>query len=144
MRKIIQGKAYDTETSTIVGEWDNKVGITDFTYFHEALYRKRTGEYFIHGEGNAQSKYAVHRYGMWDGGEAITPLSYEDARRWAEEHLTAHFYEAEFGEVTEDDSQVVASYRVAASTKAAIQREAARTGETQGQVIDRLAKALGN
>lgn len=32
---------------------------------------------------------------------------------------------------------------VSASTKASIQREAARTGETQGQVIDRLAKALG-
>ena len=143
MRKIINGKAYDTATAAIGGEWDNEVGVTDFTYYHEALYRKRTGEYFIHGEGNAQSKYAVHRYGMWGSGEAITPLSYEEARQWAEDKLTAHFYEAEFGEVVEDDSQVVASYRVSASTKAAIQREAARTGETQGQVIDRLAKALG-
>lgn len=143
MRKIINGKAYDTDTATIVGEWDNEVGVTDFTYYHEALYRKRTGEYFIHGEGNAQSKYAVHRYGMWGSGEAITPLSYEGARQWAEDKLIAHYYEAEFGEVVEDDSQVVASYRVSASTKAAIQREAARTGETQGQVIDRLAKALG-
>ena len=79
---------------------------------------------------------------MWGSGEAITPLSYEEARQWAEDKLTAHYYEAEFGEVVEDDSQVVASYRVSASTKAAIQREAARTGETQGQVIDRL-KALG-
>lgn len=143
MRKIINGKAYDTDTAVIVGEWDNGAGYSDFGWYREELYRKRTGEYFVWGEGHAASKYATHSYGAFQSGEAITPLSYEDARKWAEEKLTAGRYEREFGEVIEDESQVVASYRVSASTKAAIQREAARTGETQGQVIDRLAKALG-
>ena len=57
MKKIINGKLYDTSTAHLVGEWDNQLyGNPD--YAAESLYRKRTGEFFLHGEGGARSRYA--------------------------------------------------------------------------------------
>lgn len=101
MKKIINGKMYNTETAKRVGEWDNgRYG--DFGYCSESLYQKKTGEFFLYGEGGAMSKYVVY-YGpnSWGGGEAITPLTEQSAKKWAEDHITAEEYEAIFGEVDE-------------------------------------------
>ena len=48
------------------------------------------------------SKYVVY-YGpnSWGGGAAITPLTEQSAKKWAEDHITAEEYEAIFGEVDE-------------------------------------------
>lgn len=142
MRKIIEGKSYDTDTAALVGEWSAECCPTDFEWFREELYRKRTGEYFVWGEGGPQSRYAVHRYGSWSGSEAITPISYEDARKWAERHLTADEYESEFGEVEEDGSQVVLGVRVSAAAKAALARKASETGRTQSEIVDELLLSI--
>ena len=45
MKKIINGKTYNTETAKEISEWSEGV-YRDFTYIGETLYRKRTGEYF--------------------------------------------------------------------------------------------------
>lgn len=102
MKKIINGKRYDTETAEKIGVWDNARSISDFDCCEETLYRKRTGEFFIHGGGGARTKYASESYGMYGWGEAITPLTYDEAREWAETHLDADRYEALFP-VTDDD-----------------------------------------
>lgn len=78
----------------------------------------------------------------WTGSEAITPLSYEDARKWVERHLNADEYEAEFGEVEEDGSQVVLGVRVSSAAKAALARKASETGRTQSEIVDELLMAL--
>lgn len=145
MRKIIDGKSYDTDKAELIGEYESEFGMSDFKWFREELYRKRTGEYFIYGEGYAQSKYAKQAYGMWRAGEAITPMSYDGARKWAEEHLGADEYEREFGIADDGDgTKVVASYRISAAARTAIQREAARTGLSLGEVVERLAATLGD
>lgn len=135
MRKIIHNKVYDTETARKVGEWDVDTSITDFDWYSEELYQKRTGEFFIYGEGNARSPYAEHAYGMWQGGEAITPVSPEQAREWAEEHLDAEDYEAEFGTPSEDGSTALIQCYIAAATKAEIDRRRFATGKTIADVI---------
>lgn len=101
-KKIINGKLYNTETATIVGEWENDYYINDFRYCEEKLYRKRTGEYFLSGEGGPLSKYRKS-YGdnSWGYGYEITPLSEKEAKQWAEDRLSADEYIAEFGEVEE-------------------------------------------
>lgn len=141
MKKIISGKKYDTTTARKVGEWENIADVRDFTYFCETLYRKRGGEYFLHGEGNAASKYCVDLGdNRWTGGERIIPLSYDSARTWAEEHLSVDEYEAEFGEVAEDEAETTTiTIRVTPATKAAFDRLAARTGRLKG---DLLAEAI--
>ena len=82
MKKVINGKMYNTETAEKVGEWDNeKYGSYD--YYGEELYRKKTGEFFIKA---------------W--GVGIEPITEEEAKKWAE-RLTGEEYEKIFGPVEE-------------------------------------------
>lgn len=48
MKKIINGKAYNTETAKELGSYWNGYPHGDFSYVCETLYVKRTGEYFLH------------------------------------------------------------------------------------------------
>ena len=59
LKKIINGKVYDIGTAEHVGEWSNEHYTNDSNYCSEDLYRKKTGEFFLHGVGGAYSKYAV-------------------------------------------------------------------------------------
>ena len=144
MKRIIDGKKYDTETAYMVGQWENMYDVSNFHYFSESLYRKRTGEYFLFGEGGAMSKYAeTVGQNQWQGGEKIIPLTYENARKWAEEHLGVDVYESEFGEVSEDDESTIAvTVRVSKSTKDAIDKLAARTGKTRGEIVSAAIAAM--
>ena len=100
MRKIINGKAYDTNTAKLLASRDNGVSPTDFSYTSEELYIKRTGEYFLYGESNANGKYARMEYGMYCGGKNITPLTKEQAMAWCEKYANDD-YEKIFGKVEE-------------------------------------------
>jgi hypothetical protein len=98
MKKIINGKLYDTDTAKEMGSWANAGGWRDFSHIEEILYRKRTGEYFLFGEGGPMTKYAVSQgQNSWSGGREIIPLSAANAREWAEEKLDADDYAAIFG-----------------------------------------------
>ncbi len=100
MRRIINGKKYDTETAELMAEYkiSNR---RDFNFLEEELYRKKTGEFFLYGEGGANSKYREEvALNEWSGGEAITPLSEDEAKRWVEAYADDE-YEAIFGEVEE-------------------------------------------
>ena len=143
MKKIINGKRYDTDTAIRVAEWENIPYVTDFSYYCEELYKKRTGEYFLHGEGNAASKYSKSvGNNTWAGSSAIIPLTYDAAREWAEEHLDADEYESEFGAVDESDETVTVSVRIPAHLKSALDRECAKSGRTQAEVIVELLATL--
>lgn len=137
MKKIIDGKVYDTTTARLVGTWEAACGRREFAWYSEALYQKRTGEYFLHGDGNATSPYRRKiDINEWRGGEGIKPLTVEEARTWAEEHLTADAYESEFGEIAEDDSRTVLSITMAASLAEQLRREAAKAGASLSAYIE--------
>jgi len=101
MRKIINGRRYDTDTAQFLG-YAGYSHPGDFSFWVERLYRKRTGEFFLYGVGGPMSKYA-RRVGLnvWSGGEEIRPLSLEEAREWVEENLDADEYEVIFEEIEE-------------------------------------------
>ena len=144
MRKIINGKAYDTEKATFVAEYDNGQWDNRFNLITETLYRKRTGEYFLHGGGGSMTHYAKScGQNSWSGGELITPLTYDQAKQWTEQHATAEEYEREFG-VVEDDMETTAALHVVISKSAwlAIQRKSAREGKTLRTIIEELAETL--
>ena len=102
MKKIINGRIYDTNTAKELGRDDQTYG--NFSDWEETLYRKSTGEYFLHGEGGPQTKYAQQvGENSWTGGEKIIPLSIESAQKWAEEHLEADDYERIFGIIEENE-----------------------------------------
>lgn len=143
MKRIINGRKYDTETAELVGSTDNGLFPHDFGYICHELYRKRTGEYFLESEGGAMTRYAERDGDGWRGGSVIEPLTYEQARAWAEEHMEADEYEAEFGEVPESDGEdVVLSVRVSPATRERLRRMAAESGRSQGAVLDELVAGV--
>lgn len=102
MKKIINGKKYDTDTAKEVGYWNNGLLCSDFCYIEETLYKKKTGEFFLCGRGGAITKYTERVSEGFSGpGKAIVPLTEDEAKKWAEDHLTVEEYEGIFGEVEE-------------------------------------------
>lgn len=100
MKKIINGKKYDTDTAKWVGGYSN--GQIGFGHCEEDLYRKKTGEFFLYGDGGPMSKYAKWTdCNTCGGGTDIIPLTEYEAKEWVEKHLDADDYEAIFGEVDE-------------------------------------------
>lgn len=101
-KKIIDRKMYDTTTAEAVGSYSNTPYQSDFQHYSETLYRKRTGEFFLYGEGGAMSPYREEiRYNEWGNGDSIIPMSEDDAKHWAETHLTGEEYVEIFGPVEE-------------------------------------------
>lgn len=102
MKKIINGRKYDTDTAVAVASYFSGSSYRDFNYVEETLYKKRTGEFFLYGEGGAMSRYSVScGDNSWCGGEAIILMSEMAARAWVEAHCTGDEYEKIFGEVEE-------------------------------------------
>lgn len=137
MKKIIGGRKYDTNTAEYLANasYSNR---NDFAYWSEDLYRKRTGEYFIHGEGGAMSRYAeAIDQNSWTGGEKIRPISEDAAKAWAEQHLTADEYERIFGAVKEDSTEKkTVSFSLKLSTIERIKSQAAKMGIPMSEYID--------
>ena len=105
MKKIIDGRKYDTDTAKEIG-YDSYSNSMDFHWWEETLYRKANGEYFLHGRGGPMSHYARQvEQNSWSGGQRIEPMTWAEARKWAEDHMSADEYEAEFGEVEEGDAK---------------------------------------
>lgn len=101
MKKIIDGKTYNTETAKVVSVWRNgEYG--NMSYVEETLYKKKTGEYFLYGESGAVGKYAK-KVGCnnWSDSAAIIPFTEDQAKEWLEEHGSAEEYIEEFGEPEE-------------------------------------------
>jgi len=106
MKKIINNKVYDTETAKLLGRADNGCGYNDFNWVRESLFRKKTGEYFLFGEGGANTRYAESvGSNSWSGGWAIFPFTVERAREWAENNLSADDYENIFGIIPEGEER---------------------------------------
>ena len=94
--KVINGKRYDTRTAELMTESYNGYNSRDFNWVHEELYRKKTGEYFLAGEGGPMTGYAEHVGSMRGYGEKIIPLSDDQARKWVEDHCSGDEYDRIF------------------------------------------------
>lgn len=131
MRKIIQNKVYDTETAELVASYhDNTCA--------ERLYRKRTGEFFIHGRGNSNSDdYAVWRGNSVTGSEQIKPLTPKRAMAWAAKHLNRQQYDDIFG-ATADDQKITISLSLPVGAVNTLKNAAAEQGRTASALIAEL------
>lgn len=98
MKKVINGKMYNTETANYIASNRSDYYKNDFRYFEEDLYQKKTKEFFLYGYGGAASKYAESlSSGGFIDGEKIIPLSENEAREWVEKNLEADKYTEIFG-----------------------------------------------
>lgn len=137
MKKIINGKLYDTDKAAYLG-YDLYAGPRDLKYWREELYRKRTGEFFLYGQGGPDSKYAVASItgSGWDGGEKIIPLSYDKAKEWVENHLSVEAYGAIFDLPDEDSEPVTISAQLPADLVARARSKAQAQGTSLTAIIE--------
>jgi hypothetical protein len=49
MKRIIDGKVYNTETSELIEEWSNGLFANDFNHAYENLYKSKKGQLFMTG-----------------------------------------------------------------------------------------------
>ena len=140
MKRIISGRRYDTQTAKLVG-YTSYSTPGSLVYWREDLYRKKTGEFFLHGQGGPLSKY-FEKIGEneWSYGHEIIPLSLSEAQEWVEKCLDADTYEEIFGEVEEDKVQV--STWIEEGIKGEIDKLREEQGHTIADIIKAGVKAL--
>jgi hypothetical protein len=147
MRKIINGRTYNTATSKLIGSWDNGIYGSDFRSCDETLYKNTKGAYFLVGEGGPMSKYAVSHGNETNGGRELIPMTASEAQDWAEEHLTAEEYEAEFGQQEEaSPSDLVTRERVSLTIDTELmtklRERSTATGTPMSRMIDRAIEKI--
>lgn len=101
MKKIINGKLYNTDTATLIGEHWNGYSLSDFNYEREALFQKKTKEFFLFGEGGPMTDYCDYSGNYRTYGERIIPYDVEDAKSWCARYLDVDKYCEIFGEPEE-------------------------------------------
>jgi hypothetical protein len=105
MKKIINGKIYNTENAIEIGNDYASCGQSDFRYWNETLYQTpRSKTFFLAGEGGAMSQWGKSCGGgsarCW--GDGIKPLSKDQALEWAERHLDTPTIEKYFSNMIEE------------------------------------------
>lgn len=86
MKKIVNGKRYDTKTATEIASSWNGCSRSDFKFLLETLYKTDGGAWFLAGEGGALTKYAEVLEGGRShcGGKDVVPLTPAEAKAWLE------------------------------------------------------------
>lgn len=92
MKKIINGRLYNTDTAQYIGYSENGYMPGDVHFTREELYRKKNGEFFFYCQGGAFSQYSEPCDGGTCAGSTIILTTDEMAREWAEEHLSVDKY----------------------------------------------------
>ena len=97
MKKIIDGKRYDTETATSLGYREFGT-FNDHHYVFEELFKTKKGSFFLHYAGGGRSKYAIDVGPNLVGGSSGTrPLSSTEALEWCENNdIKAEIIEQHF------------------------------------------------
>lgn len=143
MKKVINGKVYDTSTAKELGSYEPNPYRSDFSWYCETLYQKKTGEFFLHGDGHANSKYSRScGQNEWCGDEKIIPLKYEEAQKWTEKHLDGDDYIAIFGEPEEDEEKAQIHVNLSKSAITKLKQTAQKNGLTVSAYIEQLISDL--
>ena len=138
MKKIINNKLYCTDTARNCGICSH--GAPDEGHWYEeALYRKRTGEFFLYGKGNATSPYnKTQQDGTRVPAEKIVPLTVAAARRWADENLEENEHKELFGEIAQDNIRTTLSLSVSRAAAEKARCNAAKNGVSLSGYIEML------
>lgn len=103
MQRVINRKLYDTESAEKIVTYAPNTDRGDFNYLVETLYKTSDGEYFLHGEGGAATRWAEPIPGGGKtSGASIETFSEEEAVDWCENReVNGEIIVAEFEELIE-------------------------------------------
>lgn len=136
MKKVIDGKRYDTDSAKRLGCWESDQDYRGLYHEEEELYRTKAGNYFLYCYGGAASQYSKKTGpNEWSSNELIQPISEERARKWAEDHLDGDAYEMIFGAVDESAEAVQATIRIPAALAKKMEQRMERERCTRNELI---------
>ena len=139
MKKIINGKVYSPDTARMIGSCSNWLDHSDPLWINETLYQKKTGEFFLVGEGGPESKYAEIIGGCrWTGGSKILPLTWEEAKEWAHNYLCKDQYDKIFGDAEDNNRRIVISLSLSSSSVGHAKRAAYKAGKSLSAYIESI------
>lgn len=143
MKRIINGRRYDTDTAKLVGSFESGY-IGDFDWKEEKLYQKTTGEFFLAGEGGARTRWSRRTIDGYSSGEGILPLTLDEAREWAEEHLSVKEVENLFRIPSDAETgKKIQSFSLSQTAIAGLKRLAQTCQTSRSDIIEQLvSKAL--
>ena len=102
MRKIIDGRVYDTDTARLVCPIHCSYSQGDFNYEDTDLYKTGRGQYFLAGTGGPMTRWAQPEGSSGRrGGNGIMLIEILEAREIVEQNGTDEQWIAEFGEPEE-------------------------------------------
>lgn len=89
MKKVIDGKLYNTATAEHLASYYNHKSASDFDLRDEDLYRTKKGTYFL-----------VCCNGCRAGGDCLRPMTEDEAKEWVEAYANEAYCDI-FGEPEE-------------------------------------------
>jgi hypothetical protein len=100
MRRVIDGKTYDTDTATVICDVSAKgFHAGDFRYDDSYLYKTPKGAFFVAGEGGPLSQWAQPEGNNGRrGGSGLRLVDIDDAKAICERHGSHDDYIKAFGE----------------------------------------------
>jgi hypothetical protein len=100
-KKIIDGKTYNTETSTLIARYTFDKCFEDYLHQYEWLYQTRGGKFFLAGEGwSGYTPFGALLPGTNERirGHVLLPLDVSQVRKWLEIRDCIDEFESVFGE----------------------------------------------
>lgn len=119
----IDNNNYSTYKSKKIGAWQSACDPCSFENMSETLYLTREGRFFLHCENGRRPKTELLSCRIGDsktretGDGLFILLSYEQARKWAEENLTVDVHETVFGPATEEAGGVPIALSIPADAR---------------------------
>ena len=86
MKKVIDGKLYNTRTAKYICDTGNTIRESDFEWERSALYITKKGRFFISGEGGALSRFATKSGNHRTTGSGLFPLTQGEALQLCRKH----------------------------------------------------------
>lgn len=133
MYTVIKNKVYDTKTA-------RQIAKCEYESITETLYRKQTGEYFLHLYDEAAGD--DDKRAGWKGKEKIAPYDFETARAWAELSLDKEHYAKLFEGTTDETDTVAMTVKMKKASAAKLRKLQSETGESVSDLLERAVAKL--
>jgi len=138
MKKMIEGKMYNTEAAKLVVVWDNGLLPGDINRCKEALYRNIRGTYFLHGAGGANTRYNTRVNGSWTSGEEIIPMSLGAAQTWVKNKLSRDEYVSIFDDPVNGGDKITKTLSITAAANRRLEQMQSQQGKSQSAIVEGL------
>ena len=131
MKKVINGKRYDTYTATELAR-TSYISECDQTFHEEQLYLKRTGEYFLCTQVSKLINFENLSDDMINPEKKIFPFTLDEAKDWVKNHVN-YKYDELF--LFHDDENILVSVLLPETIYRMLKDESALCHETQKDII---------